>query len=250
MFIDTHAHVYSSEYSDINKVIKNAIEKNVSIIFDCAEDIKSLNEIIQISKKHLHIIYPIGGIHPLNINNESVKDLKILEGILQSNVLLGIGEIGLDYYYSKKDKDFQKEIFEKQLKLSVKYKLPVIIHSRDATEDTINILKKYDVKGIIHCFSGSIETAKKYISMGFLIGVGGVLTFKNSKLKEVIAKIDLCNLVLETDSPFLTPDPYRSQKNEPQYIPIIASKLAEIKNVEVEEVARITSQNVHTIFDF
>ena len=143
----------------------------------------------------------------------------------------------------------QKKLFKEQLKIAQRLNLPVVIHSRDATKDTIDILKMFNVSGVIHCFSGSLEIANIYISMGYKLGIGGVLTFKNSKLYRVIENINLENIVLETDSPYLTPEPYRGKTNSSKYIPIIAKKLAEIKKVSIEEVARITTNNAYLIFD-
>ena len=173
----------------------------------------------------------------------------LLEEQLKHKKVVGVGEIGLDYHYGKEDRDKQIELFEKQLKIAEKNILPVVIHSRDATEDTINILKKYNVRGVMHCFSGSIETAKIYTSMGFLLGIGGVVTFKNSNLFKVVEEVGIENIVLETDSPYLTPEPFRGKKNSSKYIPYIAKRIAEILNISVEEVGKITSNNASSMFD-
>ena len=176
-------------------------------------------------------------------------DLENLEKLLKNKKVVGIGEIGLDYHYYDTKKEKQIELFEKQLELAVKYDMPVVIHSRDATKDTINTLKKYNVKGIIHAFSGSLETAEIYIKMGFLLGIGGVITFKNSKLYEVVKKIGVENIVLETDSPYLTPHPFRGKQNSSKYIPVIAQKIAEVTNNSIEKVGEITTQNASSLFD-
>ena len=177
--------------------------------------------------------------------------MNLLEEQIKNNKkVVGVGEVGLDYHYGKDDIEMQKSLFRKQMNLASKLKLPVIIHSRDATEDTINILKEYpDVVGDIHCFSGSLETAKIYISMGYMLGIGGVVTFKNSNLYKVIESIGLDNIILETDAPYLAPTPFRGKQNSSKYIPYIAEKLAEILNLEVEEVAKITTRNASKLFD-
>ena len=163
--------------------------------------------------------------------------------------IVAIGEIGLDYYWDKDNKAKQREVFCKQLEIAEKLKVPVVIHSRDSINETYEILKKYKVSGVIHCFSGSLEMAKKFISLGFLLGIGGVVTFKNSKLFEVIEKLKLTNIVLETDSPYLTPEPNRGKTNESSNIPYIAQKIAEIKNISLEKVAKITTENAIRVFD-
>ena len=205
-------------------------------------------QVINISKKYKNV-FPAVGIHP-----ESAKDnidkIEELEKIINKEKVIAIGEIGLDYYYGKENKDIQIKLFEEQLKIAEKYNLPVIIHSREATQDTISILKKYKVKGIIHCFSGSTETAKEYIKMGYLLGVNGIVTFKNSKnIKEVLKNIGLSSIVLETDCPFLTPEPFRKYKNEPKYVLTVAKFLSMFFDKDLQEIEKITTNNVLSIFD-
>ena len=163
--------------------------------------------------------------------------------------VVGVGEIGLDYHYGKEDILLQKELFEKQLILAKSNNLPVVIHSRDAVNDTIEILKKYDVKGVIHCFSGSVETADIYIKMGYKLGIGGVVTFKNSNLYKVVEHVGLKNIVLETDAPYLAPEPYRGKQNSSKYIPVIAAKIGDILNISDLEVARVTTETACNLFD-
>ena len=164
--------------------------------------------------------------------------------------VVGIGEIGLDYHYGKDDIDLQKELFKKQLDLAIKYKLPVVIHSRDATLDTINILKEYpDVIGDIHCFSGSVETARQYINLGYYLGIGGVVTFTNSNLSKVVKEIGIDNIVFETDSPYLTPVPFRGKKNSSKYIPYICKKVAETLGEDENMVAKKVLDNTYNLFD-
>lgn len=248
MYIDTHCHISKNYYDDINEVItdskNNGLEK---IIISCCE-VDDIEESLNIINSYDNV-YATFGYHPDQIDKVCDEDLKRLETLIKTNQkIVGIGEIGLDYHYGT-DKEKQKRLFKEQLKIAQRLNLPVVIHSRDATKDTIDILKMYNVSGVIHCFSGSLETANIYISMGYKLGIGGVLTFKNSKLYKVIENINLENIVLETDSPYLTPEPYRGKTNSSKYIPIIAKKLAEVKKVSIEEVAKITTNNAYLIFD-
>ena len=247
MFIDTHCHLSIKDYDDIDKIIKEDFEKVDKIIISGC-DKESIFESIEIANNYDNIFVTIG-YHPDQVDVISDKDLVDLEKLLKNEKVVGIGEIGLDYHYDSSKKKEQIELFEKQLELAVKYSMPVVIHSREATMDTINTLKKYKVKGIIHAFSGSLETADIYIKMGFLLGIGGVVTFKNSRLYEVVEKIDLDHVVLETDSPYLTPHPYRGKQNSSKYIPIIAKRISEITSLSIEKVDEITSSNACRLFD-
>lgn len=247
--IDTHTHISKDYYNDIDGVINRAVQAGVSPIIVSGCDKKSIYEVISLISMYDNI-YATIGYHPDEINTATGNDLDELKDLVLSNKkIIGIGEIGLDYYYDKEGKDRQIVLFEKQLKIAEELNVPVVIHSRDAVKDTIDILKKYKVRGIMHCFSGSLEVAKEYISMGYLLGIGGVLTFKNSKLKDIIKKIPLECLVLETDAPYLSPEPYRGKKNESAYIVETAKFLANLKNVDVEEVNKVTTNNVFKLFD-
>ena len=171
--------------------------------------------------------------------------------LVSSSRSVAIGEIGLDYYWRKDNKEKQRDLFQKQLDLAVKHQMPVIIHCRDAIQELYDILSQYKgkVKGVIHCFSGSYEMARAFIELGFVLGIGGVLTFKNSKLYQVVEKIPLSSIVLETDSPYLTPEPHRGEMNESKYIPLIAEKIAQIKGISLSEVEKITTDNAKRVFD-
>lgn len=252
MFIDSHAHVTNFYYENIEDIVSRAKEKNVLKIINCATGFDDFDEIIRLSD--MHGFYFVLGIHPENIKNVSLDYLKKLERYIKKSLnnprFIGMGEIGLDYYYDKESIEDQKKIFENQLIIAQKYNLPVIIHSRNSTSDIIRILEKYNLKGIVHCFSGSRETAKKYIELGYKIGIGGLVTFKNCNLKEDIAAIGIKNIVLETDCPYMTPEPFRSQKNEPSYIPVIAEFISKTLDLTTENVGEITSSNCDEIFDF
>ena len=250
MYIDTHCHLSKEDYDDIDLVIKENKEKKVNriIISGCTKE--TIVESIALADKYQEVYLTIG-YHPSEAKIITSKDLELLEDQIRNNSKVkGIGEIGLDYHYGKEDIELQKDLFRKQMKLAEKLNLPVVIHSRDATEDTISILKEFpQVIGDIHCFSGSIETAKIYVSMGYKIGIGGVVTFKNSNLYKVIEAIGIENIVLETDAPYLAPVPVRGKKNSSKYIPYIADKLSEILNIPVEKIAEITTNNAVTLFD-
>lgn len=249
MFIDTHCHMSSEYYDDINLIYKENKEALIDkmIISLCTrEEIKNSFRYIN----EYEDIYATIGYHPEEANYITNIDLDYMKELIQKNKkIVGIGEIGLDYHYGKDNINLQKDLFEKQLSMAEELNLPVVIHSRDALKDTIDILKKYKVKGIIHCFSGSLEVANIYISMGFKLGIGGVLTFKNSKLSNVIEKISLENIVLETDSPYLTPEPFRGKTNSSKYIPIIAQKIADIKDISLQSVSTTTLENTYNLFD-
>lgn len=250
MFIDTHCHLSIEDYDDIDLIVKDDISALVSpiIISGCTKS--SIIESIDLIHKY-EDVYATIGYHPSEVDIINMEDINVLRKQLLEDKVVGVGEIGLDYHYGKEDIDKQKELFRTQLKIADDMNLPVVIHSRDATLDTINILKEFPkVRGIIHCFSGSLETAREYISMGYFLGIGGVVTFKNSNLPKVVEKIGLSHIVLETDSPYLTPTPYRGEQNSSKYIPIIAEKIAEILNVSLEEVGKITSNNASSLFDF
>lgn len=249
MFIDTHCHLSVEDYDDIDLVIKENRDAGIDkiIISGCTRD--SIKESLDLSKKYNDVYLTIG-YHPSEATITFTEDLNELEKHLSDDKVVGIGEIGLDYHYGKEDILKQKDLFRKQLELADKYNLPVVIHSRDATSDTIDILKDFpNVHGDIHCFSGSVETARIYISMGYYIGIGGVVTFKNSNLYKVVEDIGIENIILETDSPYLAPTPYRGKVNSSKYIPLIASKIAEILNISVEDVSKNTLLNTLSLFD-
>ncbi len=249
MYIDTHCHLSREDYDDIDKVIEENKNANIDkiVVSGCSRE--SIEEVMDLKDRY-DMVYVTIGYHPEYADTVSQSDLDYLKSLLGEKKVVGIGEIGLDYHYTKDNKDKQIWLFEEQLKIAEEFNLPVVIHSRDATMDTINTLKKYKVKGIIHCFSGSLETANIYISMGFLLGIGGVVTFKNSKLKDVVKEVPLESIVLETDSPYLAPVPFRGKINSSKYLELIANFIADIKNISVDELAEITSRNASSLFDF
>ena len=244
--IDTHAHIISVFYDDIDKLIEELKNKDILKVINCADSVETSKEVLNIYRKYEGYLLPAIGIHPENVDIDSVEDIELL---LKNNKVFAIGEIGLDYNYNDENKEEQKKVFIEQLDLALKYDLPVIIHIREAMQECFDILKTRKNKGIIHCFSGSYEMAREYIKLGYKLGIGGVLTFKNSKLYEVIEKIDLKDIVLETDSPFLSPEPYRGKKNKPCNVLYVAKRIAEIKNISLEEVINTTTTTAKQIFD-
>lgn len=248
MFTDTHAHVFKEYYENIDEVVANAHKNGIDRIIVDADNIKSCFEVLELANKYDEV-YCCLGIHPEEVDDSLEELKKIVEDNKDNPKFIAIGEIGLDYYWTKDTKEKQQVLLEEQLKLAEKYNKPVIIHSREATKDTIDILSKYpNVIGDIHCFSGSLETAKIYLKMGYYIGVGGVVTFKNANIKDVIKEIPLDRLLLETDSPFLSPEPVRGKTNEPANVKHVAEFIANLKGVKVEELSKITEENVNRLF--
>lgn len=249
MFIDTHCHIDSSVSGDV--YIKNAYSANVKgLIFSfCNQDCYQVG--IEFLDKYPDVFVSLG-FHPEDADVITDKDLRCLDEVLvSSSRIVAIGEIGLDYYWRKDNKEKQRDLFQKQLDLAVKHQMPVVIHCRDAIQELYDILSQYKgkVKGVIHCFSGSYEMARAFIELGFVLGIGGVLTFKNSKLYQVVEKLPLSSIVLETDSPYLTPEPHRGEMNESKYIPLVAEKIAQIKGISLSEVEKITTDNAKRVFD-
>ena len=247
MYTDTHLHLNAEYYDDIEVIIKEAIDNNVKRLIISSFDKKSIKEAINIVDTHENI-YMTLGYHPEVAEDIKAEDISWLKEQLKHPKCIAVGEIGLDYYWRKDNKEKQQKLFEDCLDLAKELNLPVIIHSRDAFEDTYNTLKKYNLKGDIHCFGSSIENAKRYIDLGYVLGIGGVVSFKNSKLKDVIKDIPLNKIILETDSPFLAPEPHRGKQNGPKYIPLIGKKIAEIKGIEEIELMNIIEQNIIELF--
>ncbi len=243
--IDSHAHILNEYYDNIYELIDELKEKNIICVLNCADNIQTSREVIESYKKYDYFLLPAVGIHPECIDN----NINELEEIIIKNKVFAIGEIGLDYYQNEENKDEQKELFNKQLDLAEKYKLPIVVHVRNAIQDVYDILKKRKLNGIIHCFSGSYEMATEFIKLGYKLGIGGVLTFKNSKLYQVIEKIDMDSILLETDSPYLSPEPLRGKKNNPSNVYYVAKKISEIKNISLEEVIEKTTKNFKDVFD-
>lgn len=248
MFVDTHCHIFKSDYDNIDEVLNNASNNNVKYYINNGSDREYNKEVLELVKEYDNM-YGALGIHPETVDDYSLDDIEFIKNNLSNEKIVAIGEIGLDYHYTKENKDEQIKLLEMQLSLAEEYNLPVIIHSRDATEDTINTLKKFNCRGTIHSFSGSLETAKIYIKMGYLLGVNGVITFKNCNIKDVIKEVGLDNIVLETDSPYLTPVPYRGMQNNPSHILDIAKFVSELYNISLEELSYRTNENIKRMYE-
>ena len=248
MFIDTHCHILLDNYDEISSMIEKIKEFGVERIIVNGCDLQSNIKVLDLIKRY-DIVYGAIGFHPTELQNFCESHLNWLEENINNEKIVAIGEIGLDYHYDDTDVDKQKEVFRRQLDIASKYNKPIIVHTRDAIQDTYDILKNYSLKGSIHCFSGSYEMAINFIKLGFLLGFGGVCTYKNAKnVKNVIKNIDLKYILLETDSPYLTPEPYRMKQNTSTYLPLIAREIANIKGVSVDAVARVTTNNARICF--
>lgn len=248
-FVDTHCHLDDERFNEDRAEVLKRIEEKMEFVVNVGFDLPSSKTSVEYSNTY-PFIYSAIGVHPTLISEYSDEVEQQLIELSQNKKVVAIGEIGLDYYWMEDEKEIQKEGFRKQMRLAEKLNLPVIIHSRDAMADTIEILNEFpNVRGIVHCYPGSFESAMN-IPSNYYFGIGGVLTFKNSKKTvEFVNKIDISKLVIETDSPYLTPVPFRGKRNEPIYTEYVVRKIAEIKNIPVEEVLRITTENAKKIYE-
>ena len=246
--IDTHCHVYEEEMSDYKEIIEECDKQDISMIVN-AVDIGSSKDIISLSKTYKNV-YAAIGLNYDTIDRVEEKDLIELEKLIKNEKIVAIGEIGLDYYWTKDNKDKQIKYFKAQLKLAKKYDLPVIVHARESVQDVYDILKEMDIhKGSMHCYSGSLEMAREFIKLGFKIGIDGPITYKNNKKGvEVVQNIDIKDILIETDSPYLSPEPNRGKTNSPLNLKYIVEKIANIKNMSIEEVKEITTNNAKELY--
>ena len=245
MLIDTHCHLSNEDYENVEEIIKNM--DGIMIANGCSDETNK--EVIKLVEKYPNV-YGAIGIHPDEVDTVTEESFKLIEENISNPKVVAIGEIGLDYYWVKDNKEKQIELFRKQLDIAKKYDKPIIIHSRDSIQDVFNILKEYKLRGSVHCFNSSLEMAKEFIKLGYKIGVGGVVTFKNAKkLQDIVKELDLKDILLETDSPYLTPEPYRGKKNEPSYVYYVAKRISELKNINIEEIISITGENAIKEFD-
>lgn len=254
-FTDTHTHLYLNQFDlDRDSVIQNSVDAGVNRILLPNINSKTTDDMMELCVKYPKICYPMIGLHPCDIHEETMeKELAHVEDMLDKYKFIGIGEIGLDMYWKKNNLIIQEQAFISQIKLAKKYKLPISIHVRNSFNEAIKIIESLNdenLSGVFHCFTGNREEAKRVINLeNFYLGVGGVLTFKNSGLDKTISKIDMDYLILETDSPFLAPTPFRGKRNESQYIVHIAKKLSEVKNISLEEVSKVTTKNASNLFN-
>lgn len=251
MIFDTHAHYDDRQFEeDRAELLGSMQEQGVGMIVDAGSDIASWDKIGQLTEQY-PFIYGAIGVHPDEVGELDEEKMQRMEKLLSGEKMVAVGEIGLDYYWDKEKCDLQKKWFIRQLELARQLDLPVIIHSREAAADTMEIMKQHakGLDGVIHCFSYSLEQAKEYVNMGFYLGIGGVVTFKNGKkLKEVVGKIPLESLVLETDSPYLAPVPHRGKRNNSQNLVYVAEEIAALKGVSYEEVVRQTTENAKKLY--
>ena len=249
MYFNTHTHLNSKElYSQRDIFIKRALDNNVDYIVVAGYDLPSSKYAVEIAQEY-PFIYATVGISPNDCLETTDADLNEIEALLQNPCVVALGEIGLDYYWEDVPHDKQKDIFQKQIDIAKKHDKPIVIHARDAYEDTYRILKQAAHRGIMHCYSGSVEMAKRYIEIGFEISLAGPVTFKNARVpKDVAANINIENLLIETDCPYLTPHPFRGKLNEPANVVYIAQEIAKLKNMEIENVASKTTFNAKNIF--
>ena len=250
---DTHTHLFAEEFdSDRKEVVQRAILAGVNKLFLPNIDSSSIAAMFALEKQFPENCFPMMGLHPCSVKENYLEELKIIEDWFLKRKFSAVGEIGMDYHWDKTFIPQQKDAFSKQIDLAKKYNLPIVIHQRECFDDVFEIVKSKNgnnLKGIFHCFTGTIEEANRIISLGgFKMGIGGAVTYKNSKLPEVLKQIDLKHIVLETDSPYLTPVPHRGKRNESSFIIFVAQKIAEVKGITVEEVAKITTKNAEDIF--
>lgn len=251
MFIDTHSHIYEEEFrEDREAVIQRASDADVNCIILPDIDSESRNRMLSLTDQHPDMMFPLVGLHPTSVHENYAEELAKVEKEVGIRSYYGIGECGIDLYWDKTYYREQIKVFEHQLGIAQDMNFPVIIHSRDSLAVIFEILKKHPYsRGILHCFPGNAEEARQAIDMGFLLGIGGVVTFKKSQMANTVLEIGPSHIVLETDAPYLAPVPYRGKRNESSYIPLIAHKIAEIVGEEVKKIEEITTQNAMNLFN-
>ncbi len=250
---DTHSHLYLQQFDeDRDSTMKRALKNHVSKIYLPNIDSSTIKPMLQLTEAFPENVFPLMGLHPGSVKKNFEEELATVKKWLDKKIFYGVGEVGIDLYWDTSQKERQIMAFREQLKYSLKYNLPVIIHARNSFDEIFMVLEEFSAKqlsGIFHSFTGNIKQAEKAINAGFKIGINGIITFKNSGLSEVVKKIKLENIVLETDSPYLSPVPKRGKRNESSYLLYIGEKLAEIFSTDLETIARITSQNAKQVFN-
>ena len=252
MFIDSHAHLDDKKFDrDRDMIIKNLRSNGIEIVVNVGADLKSSKSTVELAKKYENI-YAVIGVHPHSASELNRDAIETLKSLSKEEKVVAIGEIGLDFYYDNSPRDIQRSAFKTQIQLAKELSLPIVIHSRQAdqeTFDTIKELKDENLKVLLHCYSGSVELAEEYLKLGCYISLGGPVTFKNARVpKEVAKMVPLDRLLVETDCPYLTPVPYRGKRNEPMFVKYTAEKIAEIKGIELEELAKSTLENTRKFF--
>ena len=253
-FIDTHTHLFASEFdNDIDIVIKNALDNGISKMLLPNIDSTTTTKMLQLCDKYPNNCYPMVGLHPCSVKKDNLeKEISHVEQMLSQNKFIAVGEIGLDLYWDKSTLDLQKIAFESQIELAKKYQLPIVIHVRDSFDEAIEIVERlndYNLSGVFHCFTGNLEEAQRIINLNnFYLGIGGVVTFKNGGINKIINQVSLDRIILETDSPYLSPTPFRGTRNESKYLLNIAHKMAELYNIDIEDIAKKTTKNAIDLF--
>ena len=251
MIFDTHAHYDDKQFSeDRDQILSSMQEQGVGTIVDASATVDSWERVLELTKRY-PFVYGMIGVHPDEVGDLNEENFARMEQLLHEEKVVAVGEIGLDYYWDKEQHEIQKEWFIHQLQLARKLNMPVNIHSREAAQDTMEIMKEYatDMKAIIHCYSYSKEMAEEYVKMGYLLGIGGVVTFKNAKkLKEVVKAVPLSHIVLETDCPYLAPEPNRGKRNASSNLIYVAQTIAELKGTTTEEVIAVTEENARKFY--
>lgn len=249
---DSHAHLDDEAFDyDREKVIENLKENNIGWVLNPGADMPSSRRAVKLASEYENI-YAAIGVHPHDAENFKEEDILELKELAKNKKVVAIGEIGLDYYYDNSPRDIQRKVFKRQMDLAYELNLPVAIHSRDATGETFEILSEYKgkVKGIIHCYTGAIEMAKRYIDLGYYISIAGPVTFKNARVvKEMAEEVPISRLLIETDSPYMAPTPFRGKRNEPKYVRYVAEEIAKLKDMDVDELIAITRQNTVDILN-
>jgi TatD DNase family protein len=250
--IDTHSHIYLPEFDeDRQKMMKAAEKEGVRMVFMPAIDSSTHSRMIEIEEEFLPICRSMMGLHPCSVKENYQEELQIVNDYLKQREFIAIGEIGLDFYWDLTYKTQQYGAFQQQIRLALQHDIPIVIHSRNSIDECISVIKEHQkakLKGVFHCFSGTIEQARKIIDLDFYLGIGGVVTFKNSGLDKVMDQLTLDNIILETDAPYLAPVPFRGKRNECSYLKYVVQKIAEIKKIEPEMIAEITTANAEKLF--
>ena len=254
-FIDTHAHLYTDEFlNDRDEVLQRAKDEGIKKIILPAIDSKSHQAMIDFSAEHPELLFPLMGLHPTSVKEDYKKELEVVENYLSEGSLFhGIGEIGIDLYWDKTHFNEQVDAFKTQVDWAKGMRWPIVIHTRDSFTQVFKVLEPMldgNLTGIFHCFGGTMEEAQLIQKIGFLMGIGGVLTFKNSSLPAILEHVDINHLVLETDSPYLAPTPYRGKRNESSYLKLVAEKLAAVQQTSVSHVAKVTTKNALRVFNW
>ena len=250
--IDTHAHIYLDEFSrDMEEIVGRAREKQVDRILMPAIDSSTHTAMLELEESRSGLFISMMGLHPCSVKENYLEELRIVEDWLSSRKFVAVGEIGLDFYWDVSFKDKQYDAFNQQVGWALKYDIPIAIHSRNATDECIEVVQEHQkgkLRGVFHCFSGSLEQSQAIIEAGFYLGIGGVVTYKNAGLDKVVKEIDPRHIILETDAPYLTPVPFRGKRNESSYLTYILQKLADTWETNAEEIASITTRNAEKLF--